>query len=253
MSISRDISYRLEHLILEGGLAPGQKMPSERQLSARLQVSRSAVREALHELQARGVIETRHGKGSFVASIVPDADNRHSSSPLMYLYQGHSRTLFDLLEVREQLEGQAAFLAAQRATNLDRHRLTQAFQALESTDPLRNARPDHGFHQAIVEASHNPVLVHVLSGLKNMMLLTVQASVSNLNPREEMRRKITRHHKQLYDAIMASKPEQARKVATDHVRFVRQTLLEMEKQGEQLLRVPAPEELEDLLTQEASD
>ena len=55
MGISREISYKLEHLILEGGLAPGQKIPSERQLVARLGVSRSVVREALHELQARGV------------------------------------------------------------------------------------------------------------------------------------------------------------------------------------------------------
>src|SRR5690554_5316395 len=116
MGISREISYKLEHLILEGGLAPGQKIPSERQLVARLGVSRSVVREALHELQARGVIETRHGKGSFVASIVPESGTSGSNSPLMYLYQGHTRTLYDLLEVREQLEGQAAFLAAQRAT-----------------------------------------------------------------------------------------------------------------------------------------
>ena len=248
MGIANDVAYKLEHLILEGGLAPGQKFPSERQLSARLGVSRSVIREALHELQARGVIATQHGKGSFVASIVPDTSAQTANSPLMYLYQGHPRTLYDLLEVREQLDGQAAFLAAQRATDLDRHRLTQAIQALENTDPLSNARPDHRFHQAIVEASHNPVLVHILSGLKNMMLLTVQASVSNLNPKQDMRRKIMRQHRQLYQAIMAAKPEQARKIAMAHVRQVRQTMTEMEKQGDELLRVPTPEELENLLT-----
>src|SRR5690554_6994677 len=59
MGISREISYKLEHLILEGGLAPGQKIPSERQLVARLGVSRSVVREALHELQARDRKSTR--------------------------------------------------------------------------------------------------------------------------------------------------------------------------------------------------
>ncbi|MGC8120797.1 FCD domain-containing protein [Marinobacter sp. VGCF2001] len=247
MGISREISCKLERLILDGGLAPGQKIPSERQLVARLGVSRPVVREALHELQARGVIETRHGKGSFVASIVPGPGNQETGA-LMHLYQGHARTLYDLLEVREQLDGQAAFLAAQRATNIDRHRLTKAFQALETTDPLSNARPDHNFHQAIVEASHNPILVHILNGLKNMMLLTVQASVSNLNPREDMRRKIMRQHRQLYEAIIASKPEQARKIATAHVRFVRQTLKAMEKEGDELLRIPAPWDLQDLLT-----
>lgn len=253
MSIAREISYKLEHLILDGGLAPGQKMPSERQLVKRLGVSRSVIREALHELQARGVIETRHGKGSFVASIVPESNVRGADNPLMYLYQGHSRTLYDLLEVREQLEGQAAFLAAQRANNLDRHRLTKAFRALEDTDPLSNARPDHGFHLAIVEASHNPILVHILNGLKNMMLLTVQASVSNLNPREDMRRKIMRQHRQLYEAIMASKPDQARKIAMAHVCFVRKTMKDMEKEGDELLRIPAPDDLQELLNATSDD
>ena len=249
MAISQEISFRLERLILDGGLAPGQKIPSERQLSARLGVSRAVIREALHELQGRGVIETRHGKGSFVASMVPAADELEEHNPLVHLYEGHPRTLYDLLEVREQLEGQAAFLAAQRANSMDRHRITKAFRALEQEDPLSNARPDHGFHLAIVEASHNPVLVHVLNSLKNMMLLTVQAAVSNLNPREEMRKTIIRQHRQLYDAVVNAKPAVARKVATAHVRFVSDTLREMEKQGGKVIRasaIPAPQKAEQL-------
>ena len=236
MAISQEISYRLERLILDGGLAPGQKIPSERQLASRLRVSRAIIREALHELQGRGVIETRHGKGSFVASLVSGAEELDEQGPLMHLFEGHPRTLYDLLEVREQLEGQAAFLAAQRATSLDRHRITKAFRALEDTDPLSNAKPDHGFHLAIVEASHNPILVHVLNGLKNMMLLTVQAAVSNLNPREEMRKTIVRQHRQLYDAVISAKPAAARKVAMAHVRFVSDMLKDMEQQGGKVIR-----------------
>lgn len=242
MAISQEISYRLERLILDGGLAPEQKIPSERQLATRLGVSRAVIREALHELQGRGVIETRHGKGSFVAGMVPGAGELGEQSPLMHLFEGHPRTLFDLLEVREQLEGQAAYLAAQRATRLDRHRITKAFRALEDTDPLSNARLDHGFHQAIVEASHNPVLVHVLNSLKNMMLLTVQASVSNLNPKEDLRNKIVRQHRQIYEAVIAGKPAIAQKVAMAHVRFVSQAMGDMERDGGTLIRLPVNQE-----------
>lgn len=242
MAISQEISYRLERLILDGGLAPEQKIPSERQLAARLGVSRAIIREALHELQGRGVIETRHGKGSFVASMVPGARDLDDQSPLMHLFEGHPRTLFDLLEVREQLEGQAARLAAQRATSLDRHRITKAFRALEETDPLSNARLDHGFHLAIVEASHNPILVHVLNSLKNMMLMTVQASVANLNPREEMCKKIIRQHRQLYEAVVSGKPISAQKAAMAHVRFVSDAMRDMEKQGSTLIRMPIPQD-----------
>ncbi|KPQ28591.1 MAG: GntR family transcriptional regulator, transcriptional repressor for pyruvate dehydrogenase complex [Marinobacter excellens HL-55] len=236
MGISQEISFRLERLILDGGLAPGQKVPSERQLATRLGVSRAIIREALHELQGRGVINTQHGRGSFVANIVPSTND--DNSPLMHLFAGHPRTLYDLLEVREQLEGQAAELAAQRATHGDRHRITKAYQALEETDPLSNARPDHGFHQAIVEASHNPILVHVLNGLKNMMLLTVHASVANLNPRADMRELIMKQHKQIYQAVMAGKAASARKVAMAHVRFVQDSLRGLESQGAEVIRVP---------------
>ncbi|WP_417567659.1 FCD domain-containing protein [Marinobacter sp.] len=242
MAISQEISYRLERLILDGGLAPEHKIPSERQLAARLSVSRAVIREALHELQGRGVIETRHGKGSFVASMVPGANDLGEQSPLMHLFEGHPRTLYDLLEVREQLEGQAAYLAAQRATRLDRHRIAKSFRALEETDPLSNARADHGFHLAIVEASHNPILVHVLNSLKKMMLLTVQASVANLNPREEMRKKIVRQHRQLYEAVISGKAAAAQKAATAHVRFVSEAMREMEKEGSPLIRLPVGQE-----------
>lgn len=237
MAIAQDISFRLEQLILDGGLAPEKKMPSERQLATRLGVSRAVIREALRELQGRGVIETHHGKGSFVSRIVSGNEENSDDGPLLQMFAGHPRTLYDLLEVREQLEGQAAYLAALRATPQDLHKITKAFSALDQTDPLSNARPDHNFHQAIVEASHNPVLVHVLNGLKNLMLLTVQASVANLNPREEMRNKITSQHRRIYQAIMARKPDAAKRLATAHVRFVSESMRDIERQGTKLIRV----------------
>lgn len=239
MPISQEISYRLERLILDGGLAPGQKIPSERQLASRLGVSRAIVREALHELQGRGVIETRHGQGSFVSRIVPGPDDE---SPLMRLFTGHSRTLYDLLEVREQLEGQAAYLAAERADGADLHRITKAFKALEAADPLSNARPDHGFHQAIVDASHNPVLIHILSSLKNLMLLTVQASVANLNPKEDLRQQIDKQHRQLYQAVTRGNAKAAQRVAMAHVRYVREAMQRIEQQGDEVIRVAIPGE-----------
>jgi DNA-binding FadR family transcriptional regulator len=237
MAIAQEISFRLEQLILDGGLAPGQKMPSERQLSTRLGVSRSVIREALHELQGRGVVETRHGMGSFVSRIVSTHGDGGEEGPLLQMFAGHPRTLYDLLEVREQLEGQAAYLAALRATPQDLHRITKAFSALDQTDPLSNAKPDHSFHQAIVEASHNPVLVHVLNGLKNLMLLTVQASVANLNPREEMRNRISTQHRRIYQAVMARKPEAAKRLASAHVKFVHEAMKGIEREGTKIIRV----------------
>lgn len=231
--ISQTIAHRLEQLILEGSLVPEQKMASERQLAAKLGVSRSIVREALHELQGRGIIETRHGKGSFVSRIVPEPENE---SPLMQLFFGHSRTLYDLFEVREQLEGQAAYLAAQRATEKDRYLISKAFDAMEEADPLANAELDHAFHRAIVNASHNPVLVHVLDSLKKLMLHSVQASVSNLSHRRALKLQIDKHHRRIYHSVMNGQAHAAQKAAMGHVSHVREALRQIEEQEQSIIR-----------------
>ncbi len=231
--ISRGIAHRLEQLILDGDYKPGQKIPSERQLTQKLGVSRSLVREALKELHGRGIIETHHGKGSFVSDILPVVADE---SVLMHLFQGHSRTLYDLLEVREQLEGQAAKLAAERGTQQDFYRITKAMEALEESDALVNAKLDHDFHRAIAEASHNPVLIHVLNSLKGLTLQSVQVTLSNLSHRNNIKQQIDKHHRQIYNAILSRQPQWAFKAATSHVFHVRTSLQEIDEKEHGIIR-----------------
>ncbi len=231
--MSRAVAHRLEQLILDGSLAPEQMIPSERQLASRLGVSRAIVREALHELQGRGVIQTRHGKGSFVSHMVPEpADN----SPLMQMFMEHSRTLYDLFEVRQELEGKAAYLAAERATEKDQYQITKAFEAMEKADPLTNADLDHAFHRAIVNACHNPVLIHVLNSLKDLMLNSVQASVANLSHRDAFKRQIDKHHRQIYHSVISRQAKWAQKAAMAHVAHVSEALRTIEQQEHGLIR-----------------
>lgn len=237
-SLSDSLTRRLEELILDGTLKPGKKIPSERQLSERLGVSRNILREALKTLRGRGLIVTRHGQGSVVAGLVPRTDQQ---DPLTLLYRDHSRILYDLLEVRELLEGRAAFLAAQRATEEDLHRITHAFKALEEApshgaDPETAARLDHAFHQSIYEASNNPVLVHTLESLLQPMRQSVMASVRHLYHRSASKKQIDRFHRQIYNAIVSRQPEWAQKAATAHVRDVRDRLQEIEKEEQRLDR-----------------
>lgn len=242
LPISQAIAHQIEQMILDGSLAPKQKIPSERQLSSKLGVSRSIVREALKELNGRRIVETRHGLGSFVAEIVRKPEDE---SPLMQLFFSHSRTLYDLYEVREQLEGQAACLAAQRGTDEDFYRITKAFNAMESADPLTNAELDHAFHRAIAEASHNAVLVHILSSLKKLLLHSVQASVSNLSHRDQFRQQIDKHHRQIYNAIISRQALWAQKAATAHVRHVCESIREIEKQEQGIIRAAIDESVND--------
>lgn len=231
--ISQGIAHYLEQLILDGSLSPEQKIPSERQLSTKLGVSRSIIREALNKLQGKGILETRHGKGTFVASIISKPQD---NNPLLHLFFGHTRTLFDLFEVRAQLEGQAANLAAQRANTKQRYEITKAFGAMEVADPLTNATHDHAFHHAIAEASHNPVLFHVLSSLKELMLHSVQASVLNLSHRKTFKEQIDKHHRKIFEGIISRQGEVAQKAAIAHVQYVSDSLRKIEKDELSIIR-----------------
>ena len=237
-SLSESLTKRLEELILDGTLKPGRKLPSERQLSERLGVSRNILREALKTIRGRGLINTRHGRGSIVASLVPEFNHKN---PLTLLYGEHARILYDLLEVREVLEAQAAFLAAQRATREDISHIRQAFKALEElvgdvAAPEEAALRDHAFHQSIYEASNNPVLVHTLKSLVQPMRDSVLASVKNLYHRPASKKRIDTRHKQIYNAIIRGQPEKAQRAAAAHVRDVRESLLEIEKEERRLDR-----------------
>lgn len=231
-SIARSIAAKIEKMIAESELLPGQKIPSERQLCNRLSVSRSAVREALRELQARHLITTEQGKGSFVAEIIAQT----KQSPLVQLYFDHNRTLYDLYEVRQQLEGQAAELAATRATKKDLYKIKKAFEAMENNKGSSRAQYDQAFHQAIAEASHNPVLIHVLSSLEEPIMHSVQASVSNLYHIKSTKEQMDKHHRQIYQAIIKGNPKSAQRAAIAHVSFVSKSLQNFEQQGSNVIR-----------------
>lgn len=231
------VAERIERLIVDGVLKTGQALPSERRLTDKLGVSRTALREGLKLLRARGIIETSHGKGSFVASLTAQP----TLTPMMHLLGSQPRTLYDLFEVRALLEAESARLAALRGTAADFVLITRRYEEMlaahgKETSASTHARLDHAFHLAICEASHNPVLVHTLSTLTDLLLSSVFASVNNLYHREPQKRVIDRQHARLYNAVTGKLPEQARKAAADHIDSVCANLREIEQEEQRLVR-----------------
>lgn len=231
------VAEQIERLVIDGVLKAGQSLPSERRLVEKLGVSRTALREGLKLLRARGIIETSHGRGSKVASLTGTSE----TSPLMYLLGSQPRTLYELYEVRGLLEAESARLAALRGTQADYVLITRRYEemvAAVGTDvsPSTHARLDHAFHLAICEASHNAVLVHTLSVLTEPLLSSVFASVNNLYHREPHKRVIDRQHARLYNAVVGKLPEQARKAAADHISSICAALREIEQEEQRLVR-----------------
>ena len=134
-------------------------------------------------------------------------------------------------------------LAALRGTDADFVLLRRRYEEMlaahadgEGADPREHARLDHAFHLAICEASHNPVLVHTLQSLTDLMLSTVFASVNNLYHRPAQKRQIDRQHSRLYHAVIERLPEQAQRAARDHIHGIRDNLKEIEQEEQRLVR-----------------
>ena len=237
--LADQVAAHIEALIVDSVLKVGQALPSERRLMEKLGCSRSALREGLRILRGKGLIRTEHGKGSFVAPF----DRMRDTSPLMHLFASQPRTLFDLLDVRELLEGEAARLAASRATDADlilirRHFLAwqHAQQAGAEISSDEHAKLDHAFHRAISEAAHNPVLTHVLESLSELTLSSVFASVKHLYARPHYKNQIDHQHERLVNAIEQRLPEEAFQAAREHIGAVRNNLREVERETERVTR-----------------
>ncbi|BBU30335.1 transcriptional regulator GlcC [Burkholderia sp. THE68] len=231
------VADRIERLIVDGVLKAGQLLPSERRLTEKLGVSRTAVREGIKILRARGMVKTSHGRGSYVTEIIGDT----TLPPMMHLLTDHPRTLYDLLEVRSLLEAEAARLAALRGTAADFTMIQLRYREMlasheSNVDAAVHAKLDHAFHLSICEASHNPILVHMLRSLTDLLLSSIYASVNNLYHREPYKKKIDQQHKKLFEAVIGKAPDSARRAAAEHVRIVSQSMQDLEQEERRLVR-----------------
>lgn len=234
--IVEGVVERIERLIAQGVLKAGEPLPSERSLCEKLGVSRTALREALGRLRGLGIVSTEHGKGSFVANLTPSVD----SSPLLHLFGSQPRTLYDLMEVRAVLESEAARLAAIRATQADLVMIRRRFEEMEAATPdmslEAHAQLDHAFHRAINDAAHNPILVHTLQSLSELMLRSVFASVCNLYHRPALKRILDRQHQRLFSAIEAHDSQLAARVSREHIDGIKEMFMEIEQDEQRLIR-----------------
>ncbi|MDE1947475.1 MAG: FCD domain-containing protein [Burkholderiales bacterium] len=227
--IADAIALQLEARILEGSLRPGDRLAPERDLAAELGVSRPALREAIQKLVSKGLLVTRHGVGTTVTDRL-DAPFIDSWQEMLHTHPGLQG---DMLEFRHMLEGQSAYLAAQRATDVDLERLAAAFAALESTydsDDLKsNIDADVAFHQAIAEAAHNAMIGHLTASLLRVVHGHVSGNLVHLHTQPHEWEQIRSQHRAIWEAIRSRDANQASEAARAHIEFVRASMIESAK------------------------
>ena len=218
------VIQQIELLILRGILRPGERLPSERELSERLGVSRPSLREAVAELQNRGLLEARAGAGIYVSDVLGSA----FSEALIHLFSNHDEAVFDYLSFRRDMEGLAAERAAQRGTDTDLQVISEIYAKMEAAhgkrNPAEEARLDADFHLAIIEASHNVIMLHMMRSMYQLLREGVFYNRQIMFKQRTTREALLAQHHDINAALQARDPEGARSAVERHLSYVEQAL-----------------------------
>jgi len=205
-SLSKLIEQHLEKMILDGELAPGERI-NESSLSQRLKISRAPIREACRQLAQYGLVETRVGRGAYICQVSLDE-------------------AIELYELRGILDAYAAEKVSQKADAAIAENLGGLVEEMRSL-----AKGDHqrdylianlNFHRRIIELSGNGSLALMYDGVVNKLALFRQMTLSTADrrPRSLMQ------HEQIFEAIVGNNPRLAGELARSHVEDAKKVLIE---------------------------
>jgi len=221
---SRNLSSILAQVLTErianGALEPGQKLPPETQVMAEHGVSRTVVREAISQLQTRGLVITKHGVGSFVSDY-PDCDLHPNSSASL-------EDVLAIIELRISIEVEAAGFAAQRRTPQHLSCMRKALDILADPTISRDvaAATDHEFHRQIAMATDNRYFVDITDHLGIGLIPRKRLNSAALNggDRIEYGLRLHREHQAIHQSIADGDPGAAKAAMHLHLSSIRERL-----------------------------
>lgn len=220
VSVSDRLATEIEMRIADGRLRPGDRIPPERTLAQDLSVSRASLRQALHELELRGLIDRRPGRGTVVLEQPAGAFRRtlaNSASPQL-------RDVDDVMDLRMVVEPPVAARAAERHDVSDLKRLTSIQSQMEQAKGLAAVvELDVAFHREIASATRNPLLLRLLEVTSEWMGPSRQAAVQRRRRYEAS----MRAHRRILDAIAERDQDAAHQAMLDHLVTVRSNIMDV--------------------------
>ena len=207
----------IRSLIENGTLQPGDKIPPEREFARKLGISRASLRTGIGYLAAMGVMKVRHGVGTFVADGPPE----FGKASLGLMGALHGFQTWQMFEARIIIESNIAALAAERGK--EEHHAALAEEVAEMFAVMENPAEylihDVLFHRIISQASGNPIMAAVIetitSALYDKRRKTVERSIDT--------RESAEMHREIYRAIRARKPHEARRLMEQHLRMAQES------------------------------
>lgn len=215
--VSDQVAERLMAMIADGSLAPGQRLPGERQLAEQMGVSRVSVRAALQRLKTQGFLAAVQGGGTRVISSETTMD-----PGLAQLLRLNRENLHDLAEIRVLIEVWAARRAALNATPEQLAEMAAVLKAMDadSTRGQRSAEDDVRFHLAVAKASGSAIYMHIVGVIRDILTQSLGFHRYELFATPEEDGIILEHHRAIYQAISARDPDAAADAMRTHLSWV---------------------------------
>jgi DNA-binding FadR family transcriptional regulator len=202
----------IKEMIVSGQVAPGQKLPREKELAAQLGVSRSSLREAVRALVLVGVLRARQGDGTYVTSLEPHRLLETMSLAVDFM---QNSTLIELFEVRRLLEPPATAQAAARMDPAGLLRLEEALRLMDSASSVEElVEADDEFHTVVVDATGNAALAALL---RNLSSRTLRARIWRGLAEKGALDRTRISHRAIYRAVADKDPELARAASAAHI------------------------------------
>jgi GntR family transcriptional repressor for pyruvate dehydrogenase complex len=212
--LSDQLAAVLAAQVVDGRLLPGDRLPTEQQLALAHGVSRTVVREAVHQLKSQGLLRSRQGSGVFVAQAAAHQALSFDPSVLESI-----DAVVQVVEVRRALEGEIAALAAERATRTQVAALRRALKAIDAAAAAGGdgVAEDLAFHHAIAQATGNGQFSRLLGFLEQYLREAMRVTRGNEARRADFAEAVRAEHHAVVDAISAGDPVAARRAAVRHM------------------------------------
>ncbi len=212
-SLRNQVYAQLKTRLLEGAWKPGEKIPSESQLCEQFGVSRVTVRAAIQQLEILGLLETRHGGGSYVRapSSIDALDTLHPSMVI-----GKGKDLIMVQEYRQIIEKGAIGIAAARRTEADLEYLEGTYarmvEAYDVRDRIAFSKADHDFHHRLALITRNPIVIKVYALLDDILSETTTDIVALIGYDIGLR-----YHRKIIDALKTGDPQESEAAMAAHI------------------------------------
>ena len=221
--VYEQVIEQIQNNIMEGIFKKGDKLPSERELSEKLGVSRTSIREALRVLETMGVVESRQGEGNFICSNI----EKSLLQPLSMMFKLNNGSFSDIYELRSILEIECARLSAIRATDMDCRELLSVVEEMEQETFGENryeilVELDKKFHNTLSDISKNYLIESLFSTISNLFEKFIEDARYKiiLFDSEQANKSLLIQHKKICESIIKKNQDMAVEAMREHMEYI---------------------------------